>query len=91
MDHDIFIKKLARGLENIILAFDYTDDQRGCLVYLNSPRCKLLVPTELIDYRLEDAVQALRERIKSGVSSSPCEVLTDVDGKLVLRASDSCD
>lgn len=85
MDYNIFIKQLGSGLDRKILAFDYSEEFSGCLIYLARPNgCTLLIPDELIEHRSDDVVSLLRNRIQTEEAGASEETLTEVDGELVF-------
>jgi len=83
MSYSKFIRQLAHGIEHKILAYDGNKAQGGCLIYLSEKDHTILVPDELIEWRHEDTIHALRRDIEQGMFSASRMVLRDNGGILV--------
>ncbi|NYT77585.1 hypothetical protein H0A71_11320 [Alcaligenaceae bacterium] len=86
MDYSDLIKQLGSGLGRQILAFDYSEELGGCLIYLVTPNgCTLLIPDEIIEHKYDDVLSMLRARLKNDNAGVSHEILTDVNDELEFK------
>lgn len=86
MGYNKFIQQLSRGIENKIVAYDNKEGQNGCLIYLRSGDHTIFVPDEIIEYRLDDVIQMVRDKISTDTLEAPFLILRDTGDHLMFEA-----
>ena len=83
MDYVHFIAELNKGIEGRILAYDQCDD--GCVLHLSDGGATVTVSRAAVDSQENEAIYALRERIRSSNWKSVHIALVLRDDALVFE------
>ena len=86
MGYSKFMQQLARGIEGKIVAYDKQDGEDGCLIYVHGGDQAIFVPDELIEYRRDEAIRMVRQKIDEDIIEAPLLILTDTGDQLTFEA-----
>lgn len=75
MGYGRFVQELNKGIEGKIAAYSRRDNEEGCLIYLRNLEQRIFVPADVIDNQHDEAILVLREKIRSGVGTTPLLIL----------------
>ena len=82
MGYGKFVQELNKGIEGKIAAYSHRDNEGGCLIYLRNLEQRIFVPADVIENRRDEAILALREKIREGIGATPVLVLKRGGSKL---------
>ncbi len=90
MGYSKFMQQLARGIESEIVAYDDKEGQNGCVIYVRNGGHAIFVPDEIIEFRRDEAIQLVRQKIGQDIIEAPFLVLTDTGEQLMFEAQPDC-
>lgn len=64
MSYGKFVGELNTGIEGCVVAYDNKKAHRGCVLYLRNRPRTIFVPATIIDQCWEEAIYALRKKIR---------------------------
>ncbi len=65
MSYGRFVGELNKGIEGCIVAYDNKKERGGCILYLKQRPCTIFVPATLIEQQRQEAICAIREKIRA--------------------------
>lgn len=91
MGYSKFMQQLSRGIEGKIVAYDNKDGQNGCVIYVRNGDHAIFVPDEIIEFRRDEAIRLVRQKIDEDTIEAPLLILTDTGEQLMFQAQSACD
>lgn len=85
MCYSQFMRQLAKGLENKIVAYDDNEGQSGCTIYLHGRKHAIFVPDEIIALKQEEAIRLLRASIAENTLEASCLIVKDTGDSLIFE------
>lgn len=83
MSYGKFVDELNKGIEGYVVAYDNKKEHLGCVLYLKSRPRTIFVPAKIIEQSWEEAIYALRKKIRESEWSEHHLTLVD-DGRGML-------
>lgn len=71
MGYGKFVQELNKGIEGKIAAYSGRENEEGCLIYLRDLEQRIFVHADVIEHQRDEAILALRGKIREGMRATP--------------------